>query len=177
MWRYIKDVENPKRKQSPEERKLKDQEYEKKKKHLFLDEWKEGRPWLQFDSESQAMFCDYCMNAGVDPEKSSIVKACTNFKKDAIKSHQYGNSYLYSTNKFLHEQNPKDAPAERAKLSLNKSVSEKLMILFCTVHAVTTEARPLTDYKFITEMDALKGVELPGDRYKTVHSCKDLHRL
>ena len=119
------------------------------------------------------MFCDYCINAGVDPEKSSCVKELYKFKKDAIKSHQYSNSHLYSTNKFLHEQNPKDAPAETAKLSLNKSVSEKLMILFHTVHAVNTKATPLRDYEFITEMDVLKGLELPGDRYKTVHSCKD----
>ena len=118
------------------------------------------------------MFCDYCINAGVDPEKSSSVKVCTNFKKDAINSHQYGNPHLYSTNKFLHEQNPKDVPTEKAKLSLNKSVSEKL-ILFCTVHAVNIRARPLRDYEFITEMDALKDLELPGDKYKTVHSCKD----
>ena len=41
-------------------------------------------------------------------------------------------------------------------LSLNKSVSEKLMILFHTVHAVSFKARPLPDYEFITEKDALK---------------------
>ena len=109
------------------------------------------------------MFCDYCINAGVDPEKSSFEKGYTNFK-DAIKSHQYGNSHLYFTIKFLHEQNPKDAPAERAKLSLNKSVSEKLMILFHTIHAVNIKARPLRDNEFIIEMDALKGLELPGDQ-------------
>ena len=86
-------------------------------------------------TESQGMFCDYCTNAGVDPEKSSFVKGCTDFKKNAIKSHQHDNSHLYSTNKFLHEQNPNDASAEGAKLSLNRSVSEKLMILFHTVHA------------------------------------------
>ena len=119
------------------------------------------------------MFCDDCINAEVHPEKSSFVKGCTYFKKDAIISHLYGNPHLYLTNKFLHEQNPKDAPAERAKLSLNKSVSEKLMILFYTIHAVNIKARPLRDYEFITEMDALKGLELPADRYKLVHSCKD----
>ena len=61
---------------------------------------------------------------------------------------------------------------QRAKLSLNKSVSEKLMILFCTVHAVNIKSQTVRDYEFITEMDALKCLELPGDKYKTAHSCK-----
>ena len=46
-------------------------------------------------------------------------------------------------------------------------------MLFCTVHAVNIKALPLRDYEFIIEMDALKCLELPGDRYKTIHSYKD----
>ena len=65
---------------------------------------------------------------------------------------------------FLHRE---------TNLSLNKSVSEKLMILFHTVHTVNIKGRPLRHYEFITKMDGLKGLELPGDRYKTVQSCKD----
>ena len=118
------------------------------------------------------MFCDYCINAGVEPDRSSFVKGCTNFKLYAIKSHQSGNSHLYATNKFIHDKDPQDAPAERAKLSLNQSVSNKLMILFHTVHAINVKARPLKDYEFITEMDIMKGLEIPGEKYKTIHSCK-----
>ena len=47
------------------------------------------------------------------------------------------------------------------------------MILFGTVHAVNIKARSLRDYGFITEIDALKDLDFPGDRYKTVHSCKN----
>ena len=56
MWRYIKGVENPKRKQTPEEGKLKDQEYEKKGKWLFLDEWKEGRLGFNLTVNSKQYF-------------------------------------------------------------------------------------------------------------------------
>ena len=90
----------------------------------------------------------------------------------AIKSHQSGNSHLYATNKFIHVKDPQDAPAERVKLSLNQSVSDKLMILFHTVHVINVKARPLKDYEFITEMDIMKGLELPGEKYKIIHSCK-----
>ena len=79
---------------------------------------------------------------------------------------------MYATNKFIHDKDPQDAPAERAKLSLNQSVSDKLMILFHTVHVINVKARPLKDYEFITEMDIMKGLEIPGEKYKTIHSCK-----
>ena len=85
MWRFLKGVEKPKRKQTPEEKKEKDKEYEKKRRKWdFLDEWCKGRSWLRFDSDSQTMFCDYCINAGVEPEKSSFVKGCTNIKLGPI---------------------------------------------------------------------------------------------
>ena len=139
MWHYLKGVDNPKWMQTQEERKLKDQEYEKKRQRLFLDAWKNDRPWLWFDSESQAMFCYYCINAGVEPDWSSFLKGCTNFKLYAIKSQQSGNSHLYATNRFIHDKDPQDAPAERAKLSLNQSVSDKLMIVFHTIHAINVK--------------------------------------
>ena len=81
MWRYLKGVSNPKRKQTPDERKAKDQEYEaKRQKRCFQDDWKKGRQWLTYDPEQEAMFCDYCIKAGVEPEKSSFVKGCANIK-------------------------------------------------------------------------------------------------
>ena len=69
MWRHIKGVENPKHKQTPEDKKQRDKEYEaKRRKRVFLEEWKQDRPWLRFDSDSQSMYCTYCIKAGVGPE-------------------------------------------------------------------------------------------------------------
>ena len=159
MWRFLKGVEKPKRKQTPEEKKEKDKEYEKKRrKRDFLDEWCKGRSWLRFDSDSQAMFCDYCINAGVEPEKSSFVKGCTNIKLGPIKVHQASNSHLYSTTKYLNDNAPQDAPAVRAHISLNKDVARKLSVLFRNVHALNIKARPLTDYLFLSELDEKRGL-------------------
>ena len=30
---------------------------------------------------------------------------------------------------------------------------------------------------YITEMDVKKGLEIPGDRYKTIHSCKEFTQV
>ena len=46
------------------------------------------------------------------------------------------------------------------------------MILFHTVHAINVKAWPLKDYEFITEMDIMKRLEIPGEKCKTIHSCK-----
>ena len=174
MWRHINGVENPKRKQTPEDKKQRDKEYEaKRRKWVFLEEWKQDRPRLQFDSDSQSMYCTYCIKAGVGPEKPNFVKGCTNIKFETIKSHQLSNFHLFSTNKHLHDQNPKEAPARRSYLDLYRNVSDKLKILFSTVHALNVKAHPLTDYKYITEMDVKKGLCIPGDTYKSVHSCKE----
>ena len=45
MWRFIPGVDNPKQKQTPEDKKQKDKEYEaKRRKQAFLDKWKQDRP-------------------------------------------------------------------------------------------------------------------------------------
>ena len=174
MWRYFKGVSNLKRKQTPDERKAKDQEYEaKRRKRCFQDDWKKGRQWLTYDPEQEAMFCDYCIKAGVEPEKSSFVKGCTNIKFEIIRIHQTSNFHLYATQKHSNDQSPGNAPAVQAHLSLNKTVSKKLKILFRTTHALNIKARPMTDYTYITEMDIKKGLDIPGDRYKTRHACTE----
>ena len=55
-------------------------------------------------------------------------------------------------------------------------MSDKLKILFHTVHALNVKAHPLSDM-YITEIDVKKGLEIPGDRYKTIHSCKEFTRV
>ena len=119
------------------------------------------------------MFCDYCIKAGVEPEKSSFVKGCTNIKFETIRIHQTSNFHLYATRKHSNDQSPSNAPAVQAHLSLNKTVSEKLKILFRTTHALNIKAHPMTDYTYITEMDIKKGLDIPGDRYKTRHACTE----
>ena len=96
------------------------------------------------------------IKAGVEPEKSSFVKGCTNIKFETIGIHQTSNFHLYATQKHSNDQSPGNAPTVQAHLSLNKTVSEKLKILFRTTHALNIKAHPMTDYTYITEMDIKK---------------------
>ena len=47
--------------------------------------------------------------------------------------------HLLSANKHVNEEKPKEAPAPKAKLSLNKLTMDRLTILFHTVHAINLQ--------------------------------------
>ena len=55
---------------------------------------------------------------------------------------------------------PDETPAVKAKLSLNKLAMDRLTILFHTVHAINLHAWPARDYKWISELDEVKGLHI-----------------
>ena len=116
------------------------------------------------------MFCDYCIKYGVLPEKSAFIQVCATLHIEAIKTHQASNVHVFAANKHLHEADPANAPATKAKLSLNKSLFPKLQHLFRTVHAINIKGRPLTDYLWLNELNVAKGLDI-GDSYLTRHAC------
>lgn len=178
MWRFVegakppKSVEGakpPKRKQTPEERKAYDQEYEvTQRKRLFLDKWKTGRPWLRAEiiDGKQLMFCDFCIAAGIESRKDAFVRGSSNMKLGSIESHETSNNHKFAVSKYKNAQKPTEAPAYKAKLSLNKAVYAKLSILFRTTHALNVKGRPARDYIWMNELHKSNGLDI-GDRYST----------
>ena len=70
----------------------KSRKYEREgRERVFLEKWKEGRPWLQF--EDGAMTCKDCklyyekLNRPVQGH-NSFIKGCTNLKISAISDHE-----------------------------------------------------------------------------------------
>ena len=49
----------------------------------FLSSWKSEFPWLIMDSERNAMYCSYC----IDAKKNFFTTGCNKFKKDSLKKH------------------------------------------------------------------------------------------
>ena len=66
--------------------------------------------------------------------------------KESIKTHEGSNIHVFAKNKHIHEVKAADAPALKAKLSLNNSLYPRLQHLFQTVHAINIKGRPLRDY-------------------------------
>ena len=50
----------------------------------YRDEWKNGNPWLQYDTKSKAMFCDYCIVVKVSTFK---LRAAAFLKKESVTKH------------------------------------------------------------------------------------------
>lgn len=176
MWHFVAGVKPPKRKQTADEQKAKDIEYEaKRRKRLFQAEWKKDRPWLRVETGKdgiEVMFCDFCKAASSQSD-NSFVKGCTNMKLYSIKKHETTNSHLFATNKHSNEQKPKEAPAYKAKLSLNKAAYAKLRILFKTTHALHIKGRPTSDYIWMNELSKSNGLDV-GDRYSmNVKTCSE----
>ena len=107
-----------------DDRKEKDRMYEKKRKRSFVNEWKTNRPWLRVEVQpnGELMFCDFCIKAGTPPEKTNFVMGCSSLCFESIKLHESSNTHLFAVNKHVNEQIPTEAPALKAKLSLNKHV-------------------------------------------------------
>ena len=92
MYRYLQGVQPPKRKQTAEENKAYDREYESKHyKRLFQSEWKANRPWFRAEikeDDKELMFCDFCVKTGKESENNAFVKGCSNLKLYSIKKHE-----------------------------------------------------------------------------------------
>ena len=84
------------------------------------------------------MFCAFSLKAGVSSDKS-FKKGCTSLELESIKHHEASNMHLLSANKHVNEEKPEEAPALKAKLSLNKLSMDRLTILFHTVHAINLQ--------------------------------------
>ena len=175
MWNFIKGVQPPKRKQTSEERKEKDASYEKCRKRNFVTSWKQGRPWLRVETNpdgEEMMFCDYCIKAGTSSDRNSFVKGCASLRLESIKYHEASNTHLFAANKQKNEQNPTEAPALRAQLSLNKLAIDRLKILFMNVYALNLQGRPARDYRWMTDLDVVKGLNV-GNVYRTEVKCRE----
>ena len=55
---------------------------------------------------------------------------------------------------------------------LKTSEVHRLAYLFRNVHAIAKQNRPLTDYKWLCQVDKYKGLDI-GNTYQTEHAARD----
>ena len=72
----------------------------------------------------------------------------------------------------MNEQKPSEAPALKAKLSLNRTLFPKLQLLFDTAHAINIKGRPHSDYTWLSELDVAKGLDI-GEHYRNHFACHE----
>ena len=59
----------------------------KVKQRSFREEWKHGRPWLEYDTAAKLMYCLTCKRAQV---KNTFTTGCDQLKKDSLANHEKG---------------------------------------------------------------------------------------
>ena len=171
MWNFLKGVQPPKRKQT-----------------LTDDEWKlitvtmkrnagretfnlNGRKiaWLRVETnkeDTEVMFCDFCIKSGIESDRNAFAKGCSNFKLEAI-SIMKGVTTIFMQPKCISMSKIQQKPQLQAKLSLNKAIYEKLIVMFRTAHAINIQGRPARDYLWMNELDKTKGILNVKTKYRT----------
>ena len=178
MWKYLEGVEPPQKKKqkTSEERKEQQANYEKQSRNRsFLESWKSGRPWLQFDKEKSAMFCSTCVEAAeIDPSVPSqnfFITGCTSASIHSVKIHEGSANHVKAGKVVYAKHNPKQTVAYKIVSTLTKAVMEKLSKMVRTCHALAVKNRPYSDFEWQCELDEAKGIEV-GGTYRTAEYAK-----
>ena len=168
-----KEPPDKKTRVSNEEKQQSRKDYEaNERKRTFIASWKNGRPWLQFDTEKGTIKCDFCIKYCASKD-NNFVLGCKDLKLYQIKRHEGTNDHRKSAEKHAAMTcKPGGSVAEKAMNSLTKAQNDKLSILFRNAHALAKKARPYTEFSYLTELDKAKGVEL-GNQYLSRVQCKE----
>ena len=105
MWRYLSNVEPPRKKAKSGENQSAERfkQYDKQTRQWkFQSAWKKDdqgreREWLVFDDEMEPMFCSACRTfAKADQDKKGPFVVGTNkFKLENIKAHELSKSHIF----------------------------------------------------------------------------------
>ena len=105
MWRYLSDVEPPRKKAKSGENQSAERfkEYDKQtRQRKFQSAWKKDdqgqeRDWLVFDDEMESMFCSACRTfAKTDQDKKGpFVVGSNKFKLENIKAQELSKSHIF----------------------------------------------------------------------------------
>ena len=84
--------------------------------------------------------------------------------------------HLFSADKYANEQKTEEAPAMKAKLSLNKLAMDRLTILFHKRHAINLQGWPVSDCCWMSKLDEVNGLNI-GKVYGAPKSIMNLQML
>lgn len=92
----------------------------------------------------------------------AFISGSTSYKHESITLHECSEYHKLATN-FI-----KRSGALTLLRTLNKGATDKLMLMFRTVHALGKHNRPLTDFLWLCSLDEAKGLAV-GQTY-----CNDM---
>ena len=80
------------------------------KKWRYNPGWAEDRPWLRCDCEQELMFCAWCRDHDINPERNQFAKGCSSMRVKSIKKHEISIRHKNCESANLACKRPDQAP-------------------------------------------------------------------
>lgn len=128
------------------------------KKHkrvfTFVEHWKNGRPWLLHNAESNLMHCSYCQKHSTNP-KNKFISGCESMRIENVRSHEESSEHKMSHSAFLNSNKALvDQPIVKAIISMEKGEVELMTKLFRTAFFIAKHERPYSEFSKLLELQA-----------------------
>ena len=162
----------------------KPQSEEKKRKYeehrparTFNESWKANRSWLVFDDSSKLMKCTLCAEFYKGPQSQNtsnlFITGSKNLRKSAVTDHEGSAAHQKaSQSQKAKSQGVGQSRAGAALRSLQAAERQKLGFLFRNAHAVGKQNRPMSDFIWMSQLDAVKNPDLNfGSTYMNSKAC------
>ena len=143
----------------------------RKRVRAFQESWQSGRPWLEYEGDTNTMFCSYCKRFALDKSSFGSEAGCSTFRLDGIKKHK--SSVAHSRAEVAFQNNslePGTAPLEACLLNMEKEAVERLMKLFHTTYYLVQAERPFSDLAGLCSLQERNGVMI-GRSYRNDKQC------
>ena len=141
----------------------------------LCEDWKTGRPWLVFDYSNNSMKCSTCIEKYAKKSQGNMkgqftfLTGCTNRKVSAVTDHEISKAHVKAVEQTTAKERSVTevvkTPAGKAINLLNQANRQRMCYLFRNAHAVAKQNRPMSDYNWLCDLDAAKGVDI-GETYK-----------
>ncbi|PIK35588.1 putative zinc finger protein [Apostichopus japonicus] len=154
MWRFLNNVEPPKKKsKSAEEKRAAGKEYDQtKRQRSFQNSWlahPNFKLWLRYDKETALMFCNICeqwaTSTGQAMGKTEFVKGCSSLRIESLHKHAKSETHTGAV-----------AAKGAAEAPPGTSTADKL----------------LRQMNQTCDLDEAKGVDV-GQTYRTEPKCRE----
>lgn len=132
-----------------------------------------GHDWLTYDNEKGVMTCSVCIQNGNIQRTSNLkgqnkfLEGCSNFRISTILDHETSTSHKAAVSAISAKVaaaksggNLRSTEAGKAYLALKQAERTRLLYLFRNIHAVMKNNRPITDYKWLCQLDLAKGLDI-----------------
>ncbi|XP_070535062.1 zinc finger protein 862-like [Ptychodera flava] len=145
----------------------KDQKYDRlKRQRKFLEHW------LEYDAETEAMFCKPCRDhPDVACKTSQLYKGTNHFKVDPLKTHEKTKEHISCMTRGPTRAREKTGPLEQVLANVTAKQHKSLTMLFNTAYGVLKSGRPFTDYEFVCSIQLKNNAEL-GENYLNRFACR-----